>query len=603
MKKGMDTSQRTGAESVHWNLDDLYQDPQQLEQDLEAAERRAASFAQKYRQQVSSLSPAQLAQALKEFEALHDQVGRAYVYAYLRWCTDTEDPKRGALLQKVRERYTTIDQQILFFELELIHLEEGRMSVLLESAELLPYRHYLEVLRLRKGHVLSEPEERILSEKSVTGQAAWERFFEETLSAARFRFRNQEIPEQEVLAKLYDPDREIRREAALALTEGLRRRLRELTYVFNTILADKASDDRLRRFESWLSSRNLSNEISDEAVQALVEAVTSRYDLVRRFYELKRRLLGYDRLYDYDRYAPVGETHTRYNWEEARELVLRSYDAFHPTLGAIARRFFEGRWIDAAVRPGKRGGAFSHRTVPQVHPYILMNFTGSIRDVQTLAHELGHGVHQYLSRRLGSLQARTPLTTSETASVFGEMLVFEQLMEQEQRPGDRLSLLATKLDDTLATVFRQVSMHCFEERIHGARRREGELSPERFSEFWIQTQEEMFGDSVTLGEHYRIWWSYIPHFIHTPGYVYAYAFGELLVLALYSLYRQEGEAFKEKYLQLLAAGGSDWPHVLVGRLGVDLQNPGFWHQGLGAVEELIRQAEELAAETTVGGSS
>ncbi|HET6566968.1 MAG TPA: M3 family oligoendopeptidase, partial [Rhodothermales bacterium] len=463
-----------------------------------------------------------------------------------------------------------------------------------ETPQLEPFRHYLELQLLHKEHLLTEPEEKILAEKSITGAAAWSRFFDETLGAARFEVDGELKTEQEVLALLYEPDRSVRRAAALAFTEGLKRHLRELTFAYNTILADKASSDRLRHYETWLSSRNIANEVSDEVVHALVEAVTSRYDLVARYYTLKRRLLGLDEMMDYDRYAPIGEADTRYAWDEARDTVASTYAEFHPQMGKIVDFFFERNWIDAALAAGKRGGAFSHGAVPSVHPYILMNYTGKIRDVQTLAHELGHGVHQYLSRKQGTLQSDTPLTTAETASVFGEMLVFQRLMKQEENPQNQLAMLVGKIDDTIATVFRQVAMNRFEERIHTARRTEGELSSDQFSEFWLETQRAMFEGSVTLGEHYRYWWSYIPHFIHTPGYVYAYAFGELLVLALYARYKEEGQAFADRYINLLEAGGSDWPHNLVAKLGIDLTDLSFWNEGLGAIEDLIARAEDLA---------
>ncbi|MFW5973055.1 MAG: M3 family oligoendopeptidase, partial [Bacteroidota bacterium] len=329
-------------------------------------------------------------------------------------------------------------------------------------------------------------------------------------------------------------------------------------------------------------------------VDALIGAVTSRYDIVARFYRLKARLLGIDRLMDYDRYAPIGEADRRYDWGEAKEIVLTSYRDFHPQMGETARMFFDQRWIDAPVVAGKRGGAFSHGAVPSVHPYVLMNYTGKIRDVQTLAHELGHGVHQYAARRQGVLQSSTPLTTAETASVFGEMLVFQRLMKIESDERNRLAMLVGKIDDTIATVFRQVAMNRFEDRVHQERREAGELPADRFGELWMETQDAMFQGSVTLGEHYRHWWSYIPHFLHTPGYVYAYAFGELLVLALYARYLLVGDAFADQYLALLEAGGSDWPHRLVGRLGVDLTDPDFWARGLSAIEDLVVQAEELA---------
>lgn len=584
----------TGAEHVRWDLRDLYPDETALQQDLAQGLAQAEAFYARYHSKIASLDAEALAEALHQYEAILDRLGRVYTYAYLNWATQTEDPACGALLQQVREAYAQATKHLLFLELEWAQLEAERAQELLAAEVLRPFRHYLELQQRLRPHLLSEPEEKILAEKRVTGRDAWVRFFDELLGAMRFSLDGQLLTEQEVLAKLYDPDREVRRQAALALTEGLKTRLRELTYVFNIVLADKAAEDRLRGYRSWIESRNLANEVSDEMVEALIQAVTERYELVARFYELKRRLLGYAELYDYDRYAPIGQASTRYSWEEARQLVQSAYDAFHPRLGRIVAEFFERRWIDAALVPGKRSGAFSHGAVPSAHPYILLNYTGTIRDVQTLAHELGHGVHQYLSRKQGVLQADTPLTMAETASVFGEMLVFERLMAAETDAANRLAMLMGKIDDTIATVFRQVAMNRFEDRIHVARRTQGELPPEAFCAYWMETQQAMFQGSVTLGEHYRYWWSYIPHFVHTPGYVYAYAFGELLVLALFARYREEGDTFAERYLTLLEAGGSDWPHVLVGRLGVDLKDTTFWHQGLTAIEALIEQAEALA---------
>jgi oligoendopeptidase F len=583
----------TGAETVRWDLSHLYATAEDLHADLEGATSDAGAFAERYRGRVGDMSASDLAEALRSYEALHDRLGRAYTYAYLAWSTDTNDAARGALLQKVREAYTEATQALIFFDLEWLAVPDERAEELLADDALAAFRHYLEVERLSKPYVLEEQAEQVMSAKRVTGRSAWTRYFDETLGAARFDLRGESLTQQQVLSKLYDPDRELRREAALAFTEGLAERERELTFVFNTVLADKAADDRLRGYPHWLRSRNLSNEVPDETVEALVEAVTSRYDLAQRFYALKRGILGLDELHDYDRYAPVGEAEGSYSWDEARDLVTESYAGFSPQLGHIVGRFFEERWIDAALAPGKRGGAFSHGAVPSAHPYILMNYTGKIRDVQTLAHELGHGVHQYLSREQGTLQADTPLTTAETASVFGEMLVFQRLLAQQDSPQNRLALLVSKLDDSLATVFRQVAMNRFEDRIHTARRERGELSAPDFAELWTETQTAMMGGSVTLGEHYRRWWSYIPHFLHTPGYVYAYAFGELLVLALYARYQEVGEGFADQYLGLLRAGGSDYPHRLVGKLGVDLTDPAFWHQGLDAIEALVEEAETL----------
>ena len=582
----------TGAEQARWNLADLYPDLDSVDRDLLQAQEEADSFESRFRGRVAELTPRDLSSAIEEFENILVRLGRSMSYAYLDWCTDTEDPERGALLQKTREAYTQTIQSILFFELEWVALEDDQARRFLSHPELRRFHHYLELERRRKPHVLSEAEEKIFTEKSVTGRSAWNRFFDEAMGATRFALGKRQLTQQETLAKLYEPDRRARRRAAEAFTKGLEGRLRETAFVFNVTLADKASNDRLRQYPNWLRSRNLDNEISDEAVEVLVDSVSSRYDLVARFYRLKRSLLGLDQLFDYDRYAPVGSANTFKTWEQARSTVIEAYDAFHPKMGKIAREFFDKRWIDAPPGPGKSGGAFSHPAVPTIHPYILMNYSGNIRDIQTLAHELGHGVHQYLSQKQGYLQSRPPLTTSETASVFGEMLVFDHLMKTEKDTEVRLSILVATIDDTIATVFRQVAMHRFEERIHTARRDEGELATDRLSQLWMETQEEMFQGSVTLKDHYRIWWSYIPHFIHTPGYVYAYAFGKLLVLALY--HQQGRENFAEEYLDLLESGGSDWPQAMIGKLGVDLDDSDLWNQGLSITEDLIRDAEELA---------
>lgn len=583
----------TGAEDVRWDLTDLYASEADLDAALSSTEVDAVAFGDRYRGTIDGLDAGPLAEALAALADIHDRAGRAYTYAYLAWSTDTEDASKGALLQRVREAYTRIGQALLFLDVEWAQMDEDRARGLLDAEPLAPYRHSLELKLDARDHVLSEPEEKVLSEKAVTGWSAWNRFFDETLGSARFDLDGESLPLQQVLTKLHDSDRESRRRAAEAVTEGLKDLSRPLTYVFNTILADKASLDRLRGYESWDSARHESNETDAASVDALVSAVTGRYDLSQRFYALKKRLLGLDEMMDYDRYAPLGEADRFVPWEEARETVLDAYGDFHPEMGRIAGLFFDG-WIDAPPVPGKRGGAFSHGAVPSAHPYILLNYDGKLRDVQTLAHELGHGVHQYLSRDQGVFHADTPLTTAETASVFGEMLTFQRVVAGLDRDEDRLAMLVEKIDDTMATVFRQITMNRFEARIHEHRRESGELTPEDFASHWKETQAAMYGDVVTLSDGYSRWWSYIPHFVHTPGYVYAYAFGELLVLALYARYTQKGTAFAEKYIDLLRAGGSDYPHVLVAELGIDLKDPAFWTGGLDAIEALVDEAEALA---------
>ena len=584
---------KTGAEDIRWDLTDLYPDTGALQADLDLAEKAAEDFSTAYLGRIEALDAASLAAALATLESLLDTAGRAHTYAYLNWSTATLDAERGALLQRVRESYTRITRSVLFFELEWVHIDEARAEALMVSPALHRYRHYLERERLYRDHVLSEPEEKVLVERDVTGRSAWVRYFTETMGGLRFTLDGASLTQQHILAKLHESDRDLRQRAALAFTEGLKARSHTLAFVFNTLLADKATSDRLRAYPHWIRSRNLANEISDDMADALVEAVTQRYDLVARYYALKGRLLGHSPLQDYDRYAPLPEADTFYHWEEAKALVLESYSSFHPRMGQVAERFFAGRWIDAPVVAGKQGGAYSHGVVPSAHPYVLLNYTGKARDVQTLAHELGHGVHQYLSRDHGVLQARTPLTTAETASIFGELVVFKELLRRESDPRTQLALLVSRVDDTIATVFRQVALNRFEDRIHTARRESGELSADQFAALWMETQAAMFQGSVALGDHYRHWWSYIPHFLHTPGYVYAYAFGELLVLSLHALYEADPAGFPSRYLDLLAAGGSDWPHVLVGRLGIDLQDKAFWQQGLRAIEALIVRAEAL----------
>ncbi len=588
----------TGAEEITWDLSDLYagMDDPKIEVDLQAAEAAADALDRDYRGRIASLTPEELGELLMIFEGIEDLAGKVGAFAYLYWASDTGDPRRGALLQQATERGSRLNQKLVFLELELVHAPEEIAAAWIDDSALGRYRHWLAQLRRYKPHLLSESEEKILSEKAVTGRNAWDRFFDEVHGAARYDFQGERLTRDQVLSRLYSPDRELRSSAAAAVTAGLQELRRTNTYVFNTILADKASDDRLRNYPTWISARNIANEVADETVEALIQAVTSRYDIVERYYRLKKTLLGIDALYDYDRYAPLPATDRRYSWEEARAIVLNAYEQFHPLMAEKARQFFDQKWIDAAVRPGKLGGAFSHGVVPSVHPYVLMNYEGNTRDVMTLAHELGHGVHQSLAGVQGTLQHRTPLTTAETASVFGEMLVFQDLIAAESDPAVRLAMLTGKLEDSFATAFRQVAMNRFEHAIHTARREEGELTSERFGELWLKTQQAMFGDSVKLRDDYNLWWSYIPHFIGVPGYVYAYAFGELLVLALYAKYKEVGPEFAPRYLEMLSAGGSDWPHEIVRRLGVDLTDLEFWHKGLQILSDMVSEAEELAAQ-------
>jgi oligoendopeptidase F len=549
-----------------------------------------------YRGKVAELDAAALAAVMEQVAAVTDIVGRVGSYAGLRFSVDTTDPERGALLARVEERGTAIGNELLFLELEWAELPDEHVERLLASDALDFCRHYLASVRRYRPHLLSEPEERLMAEKAVTGRSAWARLFSELTSTITVDLDGGSVSLEEGLSRLQAPDRDVRRAAASAVTEALAPGLRTRAFVFNTLLADKAADDRIRHYDGWLASRNLDNEASDESVQALVEAVVKRYDIPQRWYALKAQLLGVDRIADYDRMASVADAESQFGWTEARELVLDAYSSFSPELADVAHNFFEQQWIDAPVRPGKRPGAFCAYTVPSHHPYLLLNWTARRRDVLTLAHELGHGLHAYLARGQGIFHQTTPLTLAETASVFGETVTFGRLLDSTADPTARFALLAESLEGQIATVFRQVAMNRFEDAVHNERRDGGELSVDQFGELWAGTQADMLGDAVEITDGYRTWWSYIPHFIGTPGYVYAYAYGQLLALSVYRQYEQRGADFVPSYLEMLSRGGSDTPEALGRIVGVDLADPAFWDGGLAIVEEQLVAAESAARE-------
>jgi oligoendopeptidase F len=589
------------AAGVRWDLGDLYAGPDDpaLDADLATTLAAARELAARLRGRVASLDAPALADALDALERLEEPLAKAAAYAGLVFAADTSAPRHGALLQRVQERGSEIRNELVFFALEWAAAPDAHAERVLADPALARRRHFLRALRRYRPHLLSEPEERLLEETANTGRRAFSRLFDEVMGAIRFRVtgdgEERELGEEEVLARLYDPVREVRRAAAASLTAGLRANARLLAFVFNTLVQDKAVTDRLRRYADPMAERHLANEVDAATVAALLEACERGLPLVARYYRLKAKLLGCDRLYDWDRYAPIPGAGGAVGFAEARALVLDAYRACTPELAEVASLFFERRWIDAELRPGKRGGAFSASTVPSVHPYVLLNYTGTLRDVMTVAHELGHGVHQYLARGQGLFEQDTPLTTAETASVFGEMLVFRRLLARESDPRVRLALLCGKLEDAFATVFRQVVMTRFEQALHAARRAEGELAIPRVNELWLAANRPMFGDAVELTDDYGWWWMYVPHFVHSPFYCYAYAFGELLVLALVRRWDEEGDAFVPRYLDLLRAGGSDEPPRLLARLGVDVADPKFWDGGLAVLGELVAEAETLAA--------
>jgi oligoendopeptidase F len=599
----MATTEITGAEEVAWDLSDLYEsaDDPRFEEDVKAAEDAAAAFRERYHGRIAELSAGELAAAVAEIERIEGLMTRAGYFAHLDYATNMADSSRAALVARLTEKGAALDTQLLFFGLEIAALEDDAAETLLANPELEKWDHWIRSLRKFRPYLLSEPEEKILTEKTVSGFSAWDRLYEELLGALKVEIDGTELGFEEAMARMYLPDREERRKAAEAVTQTLEPGLRTRTFIFNTIVLDKSIDDRLRGYPTWISARNLRNETTDEAVQALVDATVSRYDVVQRYYRLKAKMLGLDRLKFYDRFAPISEDTTKFTWDEAREIVVGSYYGFSERSGEIVERFFSDRWIDAPVRENKRNGAFCATTVPDAHPYVLMNFTGERRSILTLAHELGHGLHGVLAMPLGLFNADTPLTTAETASVFGEALTFKRLLALEEDPRRRLDLLAGRIEDGIATVFRQVSMNRFEDTVHRERRDKGELSIERFQELWLETQRTMFADSVDL-EDYGSWWSYISHFTGVPGYVYAYAYGYLFALSIFRKYELEGDAMVEPYFELLSAGGSKTPEELARIVGLDLADPSIWASGIDAMAEELDAAEALAAEMGLGVS-
>lgn len=559
---------------------------------------RAKSFARAHRGRVAGYEAAELSAACAELEQLHEVLTTADAYATFRFDADSEPPAHGALLSELEEIAAAIETETTFFDLEWLTLGDDRADRLLVDPALERYAHLLRVLRLTRPHRLSEAEERVLTEKALTGAGAWRRLFDEQVSALTVELDGDALELPEALALLSSADRTQRRRAADAVTAALAPGLRTRARALNVLVADHALDDRLRAYPSWLAARNLENETSDESVRALADAVEARYDLPQRWARVKAAALGLDRLADYDRSAPVGGPPPAVSWTQARELVIASYTSFSDQLGQHVTRFFDERWIDAEPRSGKTPGAYCAPTTPACHPYVLVNFAGRLDDVLVLAHEIGHGLHYLLAAPRGVLAIHTPVTVAETASVFGETLTFAHLLDQTQDPARRWGLLAAQLDETMATVFRQIAIHRFEDAIHSERREQGELSGHRIGELWLAANQAMFGDTTELSPGYATWWSYVSHVFAAPGYVYAYAYGQLLALSLYARYLDEGEAFVPRYLRLLRAGGSRSPQELAAYAGVDLADPGFWTAGIALIETRLAEAELVGRSVT-----
>ncbi len=560
------------------------------------------AFEETYKGKLAEIAAAsdageKLAIAVKRFEAIEDLLGRLISFAGLVYTGDTTDPKRAKFFGDVQERITTASSHLLFFTLELNRIEDALIEKALQNPAFGHYRPWVEDVRKERPYQLEDKLEQLFHEKSVTGRGAWNRLFDETIAAMRFKIDGEELPLEPALNLLMDPSEEKRHRAADVISETLRGQLRTFTLVTNVLAKDKEISDRWRGFKDIADDRHLSNRVERELVEALVSAVRASFPrLSYRYYALKAKWFGKDKLEYWDRNAPLPKVETRtIGWAEARDTVLSAYGAFSPKMASVAKRFFDDRWIDAPARPGKAPGAFSHPTVPSAHPYVLVNYLGKPRDVMTLAHELGHGVHQVLAAPNGALMAPTPLTLAETASVFGEIFTFRSLLAKITDPREKKAMLAQKVEDMLNTVIRQIAFYTFERRVH-TERKNGELTSEELGKIWLDVQGESLGPAIRLGEGYDVYWTYIGHFIHAPFYVYAYAFGDCLVNSLYAVYEKSNAGFAERYLEMLAAGGTKHHTELLKPFGLDARDPEFWQTGLDLIDCMITELEKLDAQ-------
>ncbi len=584
-----------------WNLSDLYAslDDPKIKRDLEQAEAECLAFEKDYKGKLNDLATgpdagAALAAPVRRYEKIEDLLGRLISYAGLVYSGNTTDPVRAKFYGDVQERITSISLHLLFFALELNRIDDAAMEKAMADPALGHYRPWIEDVRKEKPYQLEDRIEQLFHEKSVSGYSAWNRLFDETMAGLRFKVDGQELAIEPTLNFLQDSDGAKRKAAAEALAATFRDNVRLFSLVTNTLAKDKDISDRWRGFQDVADARHLSNRVEREVVNALVSAVRAAYPrLSHRYYKLKASWFGKDKLPHWDRNAPLPQVPMRsFKWDEARDTVLSAYGAFSPKMKDIAERFFNDRWIDAPVRPGKAPGAFAHPTVPSAHPYVLLNYQGKPRDVMTLAHELGHGVHQVLAAPNGPLMAPTPLTLAETASVFGEMLTFKKLLASTTNAVERKAMLAAKVEDMINTVVRQIAFYSFERKVH-IERKDGELTAERINELWMEVQRESLGPAIDLRPGYEVFWTYIPHFIHSPFYVYAYAFGDCLVNSLYAVYEKAEAGFAERYLDMLAAGGTKHYSELLKPFGLDARDPNFWQGGLSVIDRMITELETL----------
>jgi oligoendopeptidase F len=589
------------AEGIRWDLNDLFSahDDPRIEATLNRCRDRAEDFSRRFRGKISEaegLAARELLEGLKELEEIEDALSRTASYSGLLYAADSLRPEYQDLEQKVERRVTEVTNLLLFFELEWLELDDEAANRVINDPVLREYSHYLRSLRRFRPHRLSEPEEKIINEKDNTGRNAFGRLFSEITSAFTFSLeregKKEELTLSEILALFHEPGREVRRRAMETLFQGLSHYGQVLTFVYDTLVQDHLTMDRLRRYPNPMMERHLVNEIDAAAVSNMMQVTEANYGIAHDYFQLKARLLKLPRLALYDQYAPVGKEITPFLFSQGKEVILEAFEAFSPVFRKIASEFFAKNWIDAEIRKGKRGGAFCASPSPQLHPYILCNYTDNLRDVMTVAHELGHGLHGCLSRKQSFFNYDTPLTTAETASVFGEMLVFDYLVERQTDPEAQIALIAGKIEDTFATVFRQNVLTRFEEAVF-SKRSAGRLTPELIGQLWTEVNRTYYGDAVEMPEPYRWGWSYISHFIHSRFYCYSYVFGQLLVLALYRMYRDQGKNFVPKYLALLEAGGSDSPEALLKPLDVDIHDPKFWQKGFDEIRGLVRKFEGL----------
>ncbi len=579
-----------------WNLADLYAGPDSAEfkADLATSVASAEKFADQYKGKLAGLDGASLARALQDYEKLSDLIGRIGSYAQLYYVGNTTDSARSKFYGDVSSKITDVSSGLLFFELEMNLIDDAALEKAMQVPALAHYRPWIENLRMERPYQLDAKTEQLFLEKSQTGFGAFNRLFDETMAGLRFHVNGEELTLEPTLNLMQHTDEAQRKAGSLALAKTFEENVKLFTLITNTLAKDKEISDRWRGFKDIAEARHLSNRVEPAVVDALVAAVREAYPkLSHRYYKMKAKWLGKDKLMHWDRNAPLPAEDTReVQWNDARDLVLKAYGAFSPEMATIAKDFFDKNWIDAPTRAGKAPGAFAHPTVPSAHPYVLLNYLGKTRDVMTLAHELGHGVHQVLAAKQGALMASTPLTLAETASVFGEMLTFQALLRETKDKASRKILLASKAEDMINTVVRQVAFYTFERKVHAARR-EGELTPDQINALWMEVQHESLGDAIEFGEGYETFWTYIPHFIHSPFYVYAYAFGDCLVNSLYARYRESETGFQEKYFDMLKAGGTKHHSELLKPFGLDATDPQFWQKGLSVISGLIDELETL----------